>query len=109
LSNKWNIPQWLEKEVRERDKNCVYCHIELKEYPRTKGTPGDKATWEHIDNDDTNISKQNIVRCCHSCNASKGAKKLSNWLESPYCKKRNINQETIAKIVQDHLKSFVSC
>jgi hypothetical protein len=25
MANNWNIPEWLEKEVRERDTVCVYC------------------------------------------------------------------------------------
>jgi hypothetical protein len=29
--NNWGIPDWLEKEVRERDKTCVYCGIQLIE------------------------------------------------------------------------------
>jgi hypothetical protein len=30
MSN-WGIPDWLEKEVRERDKACVYCGIQMIE------------------------------------------------------------------------------
>jgi 5-methylcytosine-specific restriction endonuclease McrA len=97
--NKWGIPNWLEEKVKKRDKFCVYCHVKLKEYPRTKGTPGDKATWEHIDNNGPN-SEFNVVRCCSSCNASKGTKKLSDWLESSYCKKKKISKETIANVVR---------
>lgn len=67
----------------------------MKEYPHTKGTPNDKATIEHIDNNETNISEFNIVLCCGSCNKSKREKKLSDWLESPYCKKRGISKKTI--------------
>lgn len=29
MANRWNIPDWLEKEVRERDKVCVYCQAEF--------------------------------------------------------------------------------
>jgi hypothetical protein len=29
MANTWGIPDWLEKEVRERDKNCVYCRVEF--------------------------------------------------------------------------------
>jgi hypothetical protein len=27
--NIWGIPDWLEREVRARDKMCVYCGIEM--------------------------------------------------------------------------------
>jgi len=90
----WGIPDWLEEKVRKRDKFCVFCHVRLKEYPRAKKGQKDRATWEHIDNDGPN-SELNVVRYCSSCNASKGAKKLSVWLESPYCKEKRISKETI--------------
>jgi len=36
--NIWDIPDWLEKEVRARDKKCVYCGIEMfQKMPR--GSP----------------------------------------------------------------------
>ncbi len=99
MTNSWNIPDWLGKKVKIRDKFCVYCHVKLKGYHRTKGTLGDKATFEHIDNDGP-PSEENIVMCCASCNASKGTKKILDWLESPYCKKKNITKETIAGIIK---------
>ena len=106
LSNPWDIPDWLEKKVRARDKLCAYCSVRLKEYPRTKGTPGDKATWEHIDNDEKNISESNIVLCCGSCNSSKSAKELCVWLKSYYCKRKNITQKAIMnKIVRRYLET----
>jgi len=98
--NAWKIPAWLEEKVKKRDKLCVYCHVPMKEYLHRKGTPIGKATWEHVDNDEGNISESNIVRCCSSCNKSKGAKKLSDWLESPYCKRNKINKKTIANVVR---------
>ena len=97
--NNWGIPAWLEEKVRKRDKFCVYCHVKMKEYPHTKGTPHDKATWEHIDNDGPN-SEANVARCCCSCNASKGTKKLADWLKSSYCKKSGITKERIASIAR---------
>jgi hypothetical protein len=29
MANNWNIPEWLEKEVKKRDKVCVYCGVEF--------------------------------------------------------------------------------
>jgi hypothetical protein len=101
MSNSWGIPDWLEKKIRDRDKFCVYCHIKLKEYPLTKGTPSDKATFEHIDNDGL-PSEENIAMCCASCNSSKGTKKLLDWFSSDYCKKKKINKETVAEIIKKH-------
>lgn len=96
--NRWNIPAWLEREVVARDSNCVYCGVKF-------GLAGDvrktKASWEHIVNDARIITRENIAICCMSCNASKGAKLLSDWLMSDYCKSRNINAKTVASVVKE--------
>ena len=94
--NNWGIPDWLEKEVRERDKTCVYCGILMIEKMPPHGTRRNVATWEHIINDASIVSRENIARCCNSCNASKGAKELSEWIQSAYCKRRGISKDTIA-------------
>jgi 5-methylcytosine-specific restriction endonuclease McrA len=94
--NRWNIPDWLEREVKDRDRFCVYCRVEFEPLSETRKA---KATWEHIVNDAKIISRENIARCCASCNSSKGAKILSVWLESAYCKKRGINKDTVAEVV----------
>lgn len=95
--NNWKIPDWLEKEVIERDTKCVYCRIEFGSSRQTRKS---MATWEHIVNDAKIIDRENIARCCFSCNASKGTKKLSEWLESVYCKKRGITRDSVAEVVK---------
>lgn len=95
--NRWNIPSWLELEVMERDLSCVYCGIDFSVPSEKRGR---KPSWEHIVNDERIISRENIARCCISCNASKGAKDLAVWLGSPYCLKRGINAETVAEVVK---------
>jgi|SRR5262245_24172130 len=69
--NRWSIPAWLEKEVRERDKACVYCGIDMLETPPLQGPRKAVATWEHIINDARLICRENIARCCAACNSSK--------------------------------------
>jgi len=61
------------------------------------------ATWEHIINEVRIITRENIARCCASCNASKGAKQLSVWLESAYCKNRGITKDLVADVVRRYL------
>ena len=100
--NRWNIPDWLEREVNSRDKKCVYCRIEFGSSNETKKST---ATWEHIVNDEKIINRENIARCCFSCNSSKGTKKLSDWLESDYCKIRGITKNTVAGVVKRALIS----
>jgi 5-methylcytosine-specific restriction endonuclease McrA len=102
MSNNWGIPDELEEIVRKRDNACVYCGVPFDEKSSTN-----KATWEHIDNDENNITESNIALCCASCNSRKGAMKLSDWLQSSYCKERNINRETVANVVQEFLKSQI--
>jgi len=103
--NKWNIPDWLEKEVRERDTNCVYCGVRLIEKMPSCGPRRAAATWEHIINDASIVTRENIARCCVACNSSKGTKKLSDWLQSSYCKKHRINRGTVAQVVKDALRA----
>ena len=97
MANSWNIPDRLENGVRERDKACVYCGVEFTPAKVSRKTA---ASWEHIINDAKIITRENIALCCCACNASKGQKQLSVWLQSKYCKDRGITQESVALIVQ---------
>lgn len=63
------------------------------------------ATWEHIINDANIVTRENIALCCVSCNSSKGTKRLSEWINSPYCKKRGINKDTVADVAKWALRS----
>lgn len=98
--NNWNIPDWLEKEVKDRDKRCIYCGAEFAASMETRKSI---ATWEHIINDAKIINRKNIALCCRSCNSSKGVKTLSDWLKSAYCKNHGITKNTIADIARDAL------
>ena len=98
--NRWNIPEWLEQEVLARDTTCVYCRIDFSLPASTRGA---KPSWEHIANDVRIVTRENIARCCISCNASKGAKELRAWLQSNYCEQKGIDEETVAKVVQNAL------
>jgi 5-methylcytosine-specific restriction endonuclease McrA len=98
--NRWNIPEQLEHDVLARDKTCVYCGIEFAPLTQTRGT---KPSWEHIINDAKIITRENIARCCMSCNASKGAKELAVWLQTKYCQRKGINESTVAEVVRNAL------
>ena len=71
--NRWNIPNWLEREVIARDRSCVYCGVEFTEQSASRRY---RPSWEHIINDARIITRENIARCCIGCNASKGTKNL---------------------------------
>jgi hypothetical protein len=100
MANNWNIPTWLEIEVRERDKACIYCGVE---FTSSKVSRRSAASWEHIINDATIITEENIALCCCGCNASKGQKQLSVWLQSKYCKERGITPASVAPIIKKAL------
>jgi len=100
--NRWKIPDWLEREILERDRRCVYCGVELT--PRSVSRRS-RPSWEHIINDARIVTRENIARCCIGCNASKGTKPLAEWLESRYCMTRGITRESVASVVQIALAS----
>ena len=95
MSNKWGIPFWLEELVRERDRVCVYCRASFD-----SAIPKLNASWEHIINDASIITEDNISLCCRGCNASKGQKPLKDWLKSDYCKKKGITADSVAPIIK---------
>jgi len=97
MANNWNIPDWLEKEVLERDKVCVYCD---SKFTPVKVSKKSAASWEHIINDAIVISRENIALCCCGCNASNGQKQLSVWPKTKYCKERGISPESVAPIIK---------
>ena len=92
MANKWNIPAWLEK-----DSVCVYCGNEFLSH---KVSAKASVSWEHIINDAKIITKENIALCCRGCNASKGQKRLSVWLQTKYCQERVITPESVAPIIK---------
>ena len=102
MANNWKIPTWLEEEVRERDKRCVYCGVEFT-LPQVSRKSA--VSWEHIINDARIITRENIALCCCGCNASKSQKQLSVWLQSKYCIERGINCETVATIVKQAIEN----
>ena len=102
--NRWGIPKWLEQEIKARDKACVYCGVQLLEVIPYGSSRKARATWEHIINDASIVTRANIARCCASCNSSKGTKALSDWIPSNYCKKKGINEHTVALIVRKSLQ-----
>ena len=99
--NRWNIPDWLEKEIYARDASCVYCGVIFGSTPGRRS----QSSWEHIINDARIITRENIALCCRSCNSSKGAKLLAEWLGSAYCLRRGISAESAAMVVKLALKS----
>lgn len=100
--NRWKIPEALEREVLARDTQCVYCGVA---FVPVSALRRHRPSWEHIVNGEKIVTRENIARCCISCNASKGMKLLSDWLESGYCKRRGITKETVALVVKRALVS----
>lgn len=102
MANRWGIPRWLEQEVLERDRACVYCGIMFGQLDAPRRT---RPSWEHIVNDASIITRENIALCCIGCNASKGAKSLQAWFSSRYCDERGTRLETVARVVQEAIRA----
>jgi 5-methylcytosine-specific restriction endonuclease McrA len=102
MTNRWKIPSDMERTVRERDLSCVYCRVVFTRPPASRRQA---PSWEHIINDASIVTLENIALCCCSCNASKGSKLLGDWLNSPYCKSKNITAKTVARVVRQSLIS----
>lgn len=101
MANRWGIPKEVEKMVLLRDLSCVYCGLRFIDADQNKKT---RKTWEHIINDIRINGVENIALCCGSCNASKGNKKLVEWLGSKYCETENINKNSVDLVVKKHLE-----
>lgn len=97
MANRWGIPKDVEEFVTVRDVKCVYCGVVFSPENNSRKN---KPTWEHIINDIRMNGIDNIALCCMSCNASKGAKLLEDWLESDYCKNKKITVNTVAEVVK---------
>jgi hypothetical protein len=102
MANRWGIPKDVEELVKERDSNCIYCGISFTISILTRKT---KPTWEHIINDIRINGPENIALCCGSCNASKGSKRLIDWLKSNYCSIKGITKNTVSEVVKIHINS----
>lgn len=102
MPNRWNIPGWLEREVRDRDRTCIYCGTLFATAIARRFRP----SWEHIVNDASIITRENIALCCVGCNASKGTKTLAAWLQSQYCQARGISSRTVAPIARAALAAL---
>ena len=102
MANRWGIPKSVESYVKKRDTRCVYCGQRFQEKPESRKQ---KASWEHIVNDIRINGTDNISLCCLSCNASKGAKPLEDWLKSDYCKRNNIDEDSVAQVVKDAIEN----
>ncbi len=103
MANRWGIPLEVENFVKQRDVACVYCSVEFSKETVTRKTI---PSWEHIVNDIRLNGIDNIALCCISCNASKGAKLLEDWLESDYCKRKEITVATVARVVKEAIANL---
>jgi 5-methylcytosine-specific restriction endonuclease McrA len=102
MSNTYGISKQDEREIRARDKTCVYCRILMKQYPHAMGASG--ATIEHFNNAGPFRKKHNVAICCRRCNSSKGTRSLTAWFNTPYCRKKEINRATVLKPVKEYMR-----
>lgn len=103
MSNKYGIPTEGLKKIKERDRDCVYCHKEISS-PSEDVWRGDWATIEHLNHLPPWNNPNTIAICCGSCNSSRSVKKISDWFKSKYCLEKNINIETVSRPVQEYVR-----
>ena len=99
-ASRWNIPRDLALAVITRDDRCIYCRRVFGGSLRSRA---DCPSWEHIVNDESLVSAENIALSCVGCNASKGTKPLEKWLKSRYCEERGITSNSIAAVALNAL------
>lgn len=97
---RWGISRDVALRALARDTDCIYC---WRDFGPTLENRAAAPSWEHIINDVSLASIQNIGLCCVSCNSSKGAKSVEEWLHSEYCQLRGISSATIAPAVRNTL------
>jgi hypothetical protein len=102
MANRWGILNEVENIIKQRDKKCVYCGVE---FTGDRMSIKSKPSWEHIVNDIRINGIDNIALCCISCNASKGAKRLEDWLESTYCRSKKITVDSVASVVRKAIEN----
>src|SRR6266496_19755 len=113
MGNQFHVPSMVEYRVRHRFRRCAYCGRRMKAHKRVRGCPGDKATIEHLNRQgpfywSEGLQEKDLVMVCARCNSSRGARRLSDWFESTYCRERSINPRTVASPVKRYLKTAVA-
>ena len=107
MSNPYGLSEDALAKLRERDCLCVYCHKEMI-YPFDTKRRSDSATIEHFNHEPPWNNIETVAYACGSCNSSKGAMPLMEWLQKSYCVERNITLNTVAQPVRDYLATYTS-
>ena len=76
MTNKWGIPKWLEDEVRARDKKCIYCSTPFTPHKINRTS---SASWEHIINDASIVTRENIALYKYFLSIASGAGWVTNY------------------------------
>ena len=113
MANGFAIPRDVETRLRARFKTCAYCGGRMKAHLGVVGTPGDKATIEHLNRRGPfhwadGLKEEELVICCGRCNSSRGRKRLVGWFASEYCRTRGITAKTVVPDVQAYLRLAIA-
>ena len=112
MANRFGIPEEVEKRIRERDLNCVYCH-KLMICPYEPSNHSNSATIEQFREEwpfywDKGLKAEDLAICCGRCNSSRSRKKLTDWFKSDYCILNKINRNSVSEPVKQYLRSLQS-
>lgn len=107
MTNSYGLQEEGLAQLRDRDRECVYCHKEMT-YPWSSTDRSNSATIEHLNHLPPWNNIETVAYCCGSCNSSRGDKTHKEWFKTKYCLDRGINTETVSEPVQDYLKSLIT-
>ncbi|NQV89240.1 MAG: hypothetical protein HQ488_02870 [Parcubacteria group bacterium] len=107
MKNKYGLPEKELDSIRARDSVCVYCHKTMKK-AGSEEFRGDWSTIEHLNHLPPWNNISTIAICCFSCNASRGAKRITDWFKGSYCLDKGINLNTVTTPVKDYVKKHES-
>jgi 5-methylcytosine-specific restriction endonuclease McrA len=107
MSNRFGIPDQVERRIRARDTRCVYCGKLFGADSRCN-----MPTIEHLNEKPPfywrdGLRERGLAICCGSCNSSRGKRTLEEWFRTGYCTDRDIpiDGSTVAEPVRIYLRS----
>ena len=108
LENRHRMNPDVFEAITKRDSKCIYCKEGFILWQTQKPHRGKAPSVEHIINKNIpwrKLKTEESGICCGSCNSSRGPKYLKLWFTKTYCKERDINENSVEKIVRHFIAS----
>ena len=102
MKNNYGLPKAELQKIFERDNVCVYCKKIMLAH-EANSPRSDWFTIEHLNYMPPWNNPETVTICCWSCNSSRGDKNIRDWFSTSYCMERNINENTVSKVVREYI------